>query len=364
MESVILLVSEMSEKRFYKGLYVLIACFVLVIVSAPLGMYIATSDWGLSVFVLLIGVLLSLLAYLLYRFLDAYITGIVAELSRLVDVLEQLSEEEIFPDNQDTIVSKLQSKVIRLVNILRRNNELAKQEQQNIKSLVSDISHQLKTPISNLKMYSAFLKDDSLSERKRREYVEIVCISVERLYFLTEDMIKLSRLESGLIHLAVEKQSLNETILKAVKNIYPKAHDKGVEIIYREKSQIAIRHDKNWTTEAIFNLLDNAVKYAEKGSHIILTVERLGLFVQIAVEDENGPIPEEEQAKIFSRFYRGKNSRNQEGIGVGLYLAREIVVRQKGYMSLKTTDKGNVFSIMLYCEAGDNNCFDYIACAE
>lgn len=347
------MVSKMSDKTFYKRLYVLIACFVLVIICASLGMYIATSDWGLSAFVFLVGLVLGVLSYLMYRLSDRYITGVVAELSRLVDILSQLSDEEIFPDNQDTIVSKLQSKVVRLVSILRKNNERAKQEKEDVKSLVSDISHQLKTPISNLKIYSEFLRNDSLSEMKRQEYVEIVCTSVERLYFLTEDMIKLSRLESGLIRLAIEKQSLNETVLKAVKNVYPKAHNKEVELIYREKSQLAICHDKNWTSEAVFNLLDNAVKYAEKGGHIILTVERLGMFVQIAVEDENGPIPQEEQTKIFSRFYRGQNSRSQEGIGVGLYLAREIVVRQKGYMRLKTTNKGNVFSIMLFCEAGE-----------
>lgn len=347
------MVSKMSDKTFYKRLYVLIVCFVLVIICASFGMYIATSDWGLSAFVFLVGLVLGVLSYLMYRLSDRYITGVVAELSRLVDILSQLSDEEIFPDNQDTIVSKLQSKVVRLVSILRKNNERAKQEKEDVKSLVSDISHQLKTPISNLKIYSEFLRNDSLSEMKRQEYVEIVCTSVERLYFLTEDMIKLSRLESGLIRLAIEKQSLNETVLKAVKNVYPKAHNKEVELIYREKSQLAICHDKNWTSEAVFNLLDNAVKYAEKGGHIILTVERLGMFVQIAVEDENGPIPQEEQTKIFSRFYRGQNSRSQEGIGVGLYLAREIVVRQKGYMRLKTTNKGNVFSIMLFCEAGE-----------
>ena len=341
----------MNERAFYRKLYVLIAGIVFVTLAAPVVMYIDTSDWQLSAFVFLVALIFCCFSYLLWRLSDAYITGIVAELSKLVDVLTQLSEKEIFRDNEDTIVSKLQSKVIRLVRILKRNNELAKQEQENIKSLVSDISHQLKTPISNLKMYSEFLKDDSLSEEKRKEYVEVVCMSVERLYFLTEDMIKLSRLESGLIHLAVQKQSLNETILKAVKNVYPKARIKEVELIYREKAHIAIHHDRNWTAEAVFNLLDNAVKYAEKGSHIVLTVERFGMFVQVAVEDENGPIPEGEQAKIFSRFYRGKNSREQEGIGVGLYLAREIVVRQKGYMNLKTTEKGNVFSIMLYCEA-------------
>lgn len=351
LELAIHLVSEMKEHVFYKSLYALIACIVIVTIAAPCALYILTASWWVSGFVFLICLLFCFAFYLLHRLEDAYITGIVAELSELVDVLMQLSERQIFPDNKDTIVSKLQSKVIKLVHIFKTRQEKERQEQENIKSLVSDISHQLKTPISNLKMYGEFLRDASLAEEKRREYVEIICMAIERLYFLTEDMIKLSRLESGLIHLAVQKQSLNETVLQAVKNVYPKAEMKGVEMVFQEKTRINVCHDRNWTAEAVFNLLDNAVKYAEKGSRITLMIRRFGMFVQIAVEDENGPIPEEEQAKIFSRFYRGKNSRNQEGIGVGLYLAREIVVKQRGYMNLKTTERGNVFSIMLYCEA-------------
>ena len=81
---------------------------------------------------------------------------------------------------------------------------------------------------------------------------------------------------------------------------------------------------------------------------MILRVRKLGMFAEVSVEDENGPIKEEERTKVFSRFYRGENSRNQEGIGIGLYLAREIVMKQKGYMKLTMTEKGNQFSIVLY----------------
>lgn len=291
---------------------------------------------------------LCFLAFLLHRLDDAYITGIIADLSCLVDILTELEEREVFPEEEDTVLSKLQVKVIKLVRILKSKNETAKQEHENIKGLVSDISHQLKTPISNLKMYSEFLENSSLSEEKRLEYISIIRMSVERLNFLSENMIKISRLESGLIHLKMHRQSLNETVLKAVKDIYPKAKEKHVEIKYKEEKQIVLSHDRNWTAEAVCNLLDNAVKYAGEGSLVVLGIRQLGMFAEVSVEDENGAIPEEERARIFTRFYRGGNSRNQEGIGVGLYLAREIAVKQGGYMNLKTTEKGNIFLIMLY----------------
>ncbi|MDO4167586.1 MAG: HAMP domain-containing sensor histidine kinase [Eubacteriales bacterium] len=338
----------MSRKIYERNLGILICLFVVVSVGMTFTVYQQTGNSGVSAVVLAGCILLCLLAFLQHRLEDRYITDIVIELSRLTDVLVELEEKEIFPENEDTVLSKLQSKVIKLVRILKHQNEMAAWEHENIKELVSDIAHQLKTPISNLKMYSQFLQEESLSEKQRKEYTEVICMSVERLNFLSENMIKISRLEGGLIQLNMQRQSLNETILKAVKDIYPKAKEKGTEICYSEEKEIMMHHDRNWTAEALFNLLDNAVKYARPGSRIDLRVRRLSMFVEISVEDENGAIPQEEQSKIFARFYRGRNSRKQEGVGVGLYLCREIVTRQGGYMNLKTTEKGNVFSMVLY----------------
>lgn len=337
----------MEKKHFENRVRFLAALSVLTAVVVPLSVFYITSNIRACLLCLAGCLILCLSAYFLYRMEDAYITGIVAELSRLVDVLMELEEKEVFPNNEDTVLSKLQSKVIKLTRILKYKNETAKEEQENIKALISDISHQLKTPISNLKMYSGFLEEEGLSEEKRREYTKIICLSVGRLNFLTENMIKISRLESGLIQLNMQRQSLNETVLKAVKDIYPKARQKNTEIIYQENGQIIVKHDRNWTAEAVCNLLDNAVKYAAEGSKVILSVKDSGLFAEVMVEDENNPIPEEEQTKIFTRFYRGKDSRAEEGIGVGLYLSREIVLKQGGYMKLKTSEKGNVFSVVL-----------------
>lgn len=288
-----------------------------------------------------------LLMVVLYRADDRYITQIVLELSRLVDVLSELEEKEIFPENEDSAVSKLQAKVIKLVRVLKKKNQQTAAEKENMKSLVSDFSHQLKTPISNLVMYSDFLKDDGLTEEKQREYRSVFCQSVDRLRFLSENMIKLSRLESGLIQLNQKKQSINETALRAVRDIYPKAKAKQVEIVYAEEERVFADCDGNWTAEAVFNLLDNAVKYSAAGSKVFLSVKSYEMFAVVKVRDENPPLPEAERAQIFTRFYRGSNSKGKEGIGIGLYLAREIAVRQGGYMKLKCTKDGNAFSIVL-----------------
>ncbi|MDD5949615.1 MAG: HAMP domain-containing sensor histidine kinase [Lachnospiraceae bacterium] len=338
----------MKQSHFQKKVYGIFMVSFLVTITVPVILY------GVTKSLLVSGIasagLLSCfgLTLLLHYMEDVHTRELVLELSRLMDTLLELEEKEVFPDSEDTIVSKLQSRVLKLIRILRQKNRQSWQEQENMKSLISDISHQLKTPLSNLKMYSEFLEQENLSEIQRKQYTDIVCASVERLEFLAENMIKISRLESGLIHLAMEEQSLNETVLKAVKDVYPKAKQKNVELVYKEDSHIFICHDRNWTAEAVFNLLENAVKYSCQGGQVILRVRKLGMFAEVSVEDENGPIKEEERTKVFSRFYRGENSRNQEGIGIGLYLAREIVMKQKGYMKLTMTEKGNQFSIVLY----------------
>ena len=339
----------MNRKEYNQKMSWLVVCYVLLTTAAVAVVFRLTGQWRISILVLGSHLLLCFLGYLVHYLDDRYITEVIGDLSVLMDVLVELEEKEIFPECEDTILSKLQNKVIKLVRILKYKNQLAEQEHENIKQLVSDLSHQLKTPISNLKMYSRFLKEESLTEEKRREYVEIICVSVDRLYFLTENMIKISRLESGLIHLKPKKQSVEETVMKALKDIYPKAKEKQIEIQYREGEELMIHHDRNWTAEAVYNLLDNAVKYGSKGKQITVSVRKLGMFAEISVEDENGVIPEAERSKIFMRFYRGNNSRNQEGVGIGLYLTRQIAVKQGGYVNLKATGKGNAFSIFLYC---------------
>ena len=289
--------------------------------------------------------------YWLYCMDREYITEIVQELSDLLDTLMELKERDVFPEAEDTILSKLQGNVIKLIRRMRHQNEMTKQEQERMKGIISDLSHQLKTPLANLKIYSQFLQKENLSENQYREYMDIICMSVERLHFLSENMIKISRLETGLIHLKCQKYKVSQTVLKAVKDIYPKASHMGCEIVYREdrERELVAQFDADWTAEAVFNLLDNAVKYSENAEKktVVLSVRKLGLFAEISVEDQNGPIPDGEKNHIFQRFYRGDNSEGKEGIGLGLYLTREIALRQGGYVSVKATEQGNIFSIFL-----------------
>lgn len=345
------MVTDMERKKYIKIIYAIITLYAVILICFTAASFFITKNI-MACLICAAGIIMSCIpSYALYKADDKYISGIILRLSELMDVLVQIDGKDIFPDSEDTVLSKLQYKVIKLSRILKNNSIREKQEHENIKKLVSDIAHQLKTPIASLKIYSRLLSDESLSAEKQREYIDILCTCIERLDFLSENIIKTSRLESGLINLDMQKQSLNETVLKAVKDIYVKAKQSGIEIKYDEKDKINIKHDRNWTAEAIFNLLDNAIKYGNKGNTIYLSIRNFGMFAEIAVEDENGGISYNDRNNIFMRFYRGKNSSRHEGLGIGLYLAREITNRQGGYINFSIKENKNRFSIFMFRKA-------------
>lgn len=262
---------------------------------------------------------------------QAYWSNIAAQLSDLCDCLLSLEHREIFSRNEDTIFSKLQDKVLKLVTILQQKNEDSLQAQENMKGLISDLSHQLKTPIASLKLYTALLEEPTLTEQQQKQYTEVLRTAIDRLIFLSESMIQLSRLESGLIQLQLEEKSLNQTVLMAIKNVFAKAKQHHITLTYDSEKELSLIHDQRWT-----------------GSTVAIRVRELGLFVAVDVTDQAEPIPEEERSRIFQRFYRGQNSKATEGIGIGLYLARKIATEQNGHLNLRCRSNGNTFSILLF----------------
>lgn len=330
--------------RKIKLIYIL--AFFVILLSGIVLFLVSRKLIYVLILVLSEVVFLFLLA-LMRRTDDEYISNIILDVSKLLDSLLLLERKEVFPRDEDSLVSKLQDRIIKIEHTLQKQNEIERMEHENIKTLVSDLSHQIKTPLATLKMYVNFLEQEDLEESQRKEYIEIINTSLKRLLFLSEGMIKISKLESGLISIQNEQTSINKTILTALKDIYPKAKEAGIEIEYLENYLGECMHDPKWMAEAIFNLLDNAVKYGKNGNKIIVSVRKLGVSVEIAVEDENPQIERKEYNALFQRFYRGTNSKMIEGSGIGLYLAREIVSRQGGSLSVTKGAIGNKFYIII-----------------
>ena len=301
-----------------------------------------TMLWGFSG-VLILFALLLLLDFLHNRYND----DLLEQITLLIEALVEQQERQIFSEAEDTLTARLQHQLLKLRNILTAQNQMLAQEKEQIKTLISDISHQIKTPIAAANTFAELLSDGELSAEERTEYITTLQMSLGKLTFLTNSLIKLSRLESGIISLKPEKNSLNEIVLQAVKTVYAKAKEKGILITFECDQAFEAVLDFNWTAEAISNVIDNAVKYTPQGGFVRLQITEYPSFLRLDISDSGVGIPEEEQAKIFGRFYRGKQSVGTDGVGIGLYLTREIINKQNGYMKVSSDENGSTFSMFL-----------------
>ena len=297
----------------------------------------------------IVGLLVLLLVGYLFLqewLFNKYLGALMLDLSDMIEALANLEDNPIFSTLEDTVFSKLQNQTIKLSKRLMAQNQQISKEKNEIKTLISDTAHQLKTPLSNIKMYNELLQDESLSLEEKLAFQEIVLSSVDKLSFLIESLIKMSRLESGIIQLKPQKNKLNETVQLSIQSVKSKLNQQDVRIHFEARETVILEYDKLWTEEAFTNILENGIKYSEPGSHIDIRFIPFEMFFCVTITDEGRGITEEEMPKIFSRFYRGQQSQDVEGVGIGLFLAREIMKKQGGYIKAHSVvGKGTTFSL-------------------
>ena len=269
----------------------------------------------------------------LCRTMDDMLNGLAAP-------LQSYEEENLF--------YKINHRLTRLYEVLRENQESIAKERASLQELISDISHQVKTPIANLQMVNATLLEQPVPEEKRQEFLIASSGQLEKLDFLMQAMIKTSRLETGVISLDKKMQPLYDTLAAALGGILLNAERKNIHVSVACPADIVLAHDRKWTSEALFNILDNAVKYTPEGGDIQVSVQSWEFYVKVDIIDSGKGIAENRQGRIFKRFYREEEVHDIEGIGIGLYLAREIVTMQGGYIKVvSTVGCGSTFSVFL-----------------
>jgi len=274
----------------------------------------------------------------------------------LLNRLHKMLEEAIsgtFVDKylDESKVSALESSMWRyLCDQKLAYDTLLKQKEQ-IQTSISDISHQSVAPISNIMLYSELLEDTLISTGTTQDALEeldAIKEQVKKLDFLIQSVVKLSRMEMGLIQVYPQNQCIGEILLLLKQQFLPKAVQKDIVLEIQESDQYAV-FDKKWTLEAISNVVDNAIKYTPNGGKISVCINAYMIFLRIDVIDNGIGISETEQANIFTRFYRSTLVSEKPGVGLGLYLTREILKAQNGYMKVSSiVGKGSTFSIFLW----------------
>lgn len=272
-------------------------------------------------------------------------------IDRLDEMLEEAScgifEER---DYNESKLSRLEVKWKRFLETSMLSKKKLEAEQNKIKSLISDISHQTKTPLSNILLYTQIL-EEKITDEELKGIVNRIQGQSEKLKFLIQSLVKTSRLENEVLVLTPKKQEIYPVLYKAVNGAENKALEKSIrlELAPDNKAEPATAvFDRKWTEEAVDNLIDNAVKYSRPGSKVRVSYIDYEMFAALKVTDEGIGISEDEQAQIFSRFYRGKEVSEEKGVGIGLFLVREIAEHQGGYVKVDSVyGKGSTFSIYL-----------------
>ncbi len=268
----------------------------------------------------------------------------LAKISGMLDAaIDDSFVEGVF---DESALSAVEAKLARYLSICAVSSKNLLTEKDKIKGLISDISHQTKTPIANILLYSQLLSEHELPV-DCMVCVKALSAQAEKLNFLISALVKTSRLETGIITVSPQQEAVQRLLDDARKQIMPKAEAKGISVAV-EDTELSACFDLKWTTEAVYNIIDNAVKYTESGGSITIKAIPYELFCRIDITDNGIGIAEHEQSKIFTRFYRSADVSNQEGVGIGLFLAREILAAEGGYIKVSSVlGRGSTFSVFL-----------------
>lgn len=272
------------------------------------------------------------------------------KMNRQIKKLDEMLDKAIdgsFTESRfdESQLSYIENKMWKYLSLSEISARKTADEKSKIKTLIADISHQTKTPVSNIMLYSELLAECDLSDVEK-DYANRIYSQSEKLSFLITSLVKLSRLETGIIALSPKETAVAPMLRNIIVQAQAKAAEKGLELTLECYDEKAV-FDEKWTNEAIWNIVDNALKYTDKGS-VKISVKEYEMFLCIEISDTGRGIPEEEMTQIFSRFYRSENTISEEGVGIGLYIARQIISAEKGYIKVTSEiGKGSTFSVFL-----------------
>lgn len=257
-------------------------------------------------------------------------------------------EKTLSTPNKETLTSKLATELEKVEDVFQSRLEESEMEKGELQKTISEISHQLKTPLANIRMYHDMIADPETERDEAEKFMEVIRQQLKKLEFLIDTLVKSSRLERDMITLKVADNRIFRTLEIAVNGIIRKAERKKQDITIDCSSTLKVAHDQRWTAEAIENILDNAVKYTPDHGRISIDVIPGEMYVEIKIKDNGKGIEADHYNDIFKRFYRENSAADEEGLGLGLHIARNIITLQNGYILVRSrVGQGSGFSVFL-----------------
>ena len=257
----------------------------------------------------------------------------------------------------ELLLARIENQLVRIQEMLDGRRKEAEESRDEIQKLISEIAHQMRTPLANIESYTCLLRDAAENTEagdepgkiglERQQYLAALEESERKLHFLVDSFVKMARLEQHIIQIRKDEMDLLKTVQNAFGQIQNRAEEKGIRFQIRMPERAVCAHDPNWLGEALFNILDNAVKYSAPGGSIEVTLQQNEMFTKFQVRDHGLGIEAGEENQIFRRFYRGRRVTVQEGFGLGLYLAREIIRRHGGFVTAKRMEPGLLIEVNL-----------------
>ena len=273
---------NLSVKQLFSWIMVGQAVSIIVI---TLTIFIFTKQTS----VLLAGILLLLCTFIWFvvcaQILAKRLVSFTSDLCRTIDSMISGNEEPMLLEEQETQFARISHRLSRLYQIMQENRRRVDEERRELQTLVSDISHQVKTPVSNLKMATDTLLEKPMAEAERTDFIRGIRSQTDKLDFLFQALVKTSRLETGVIQLNKKPGRLFDTVAQAMSGIVYAAEKKEIAVSVDCPEDLTVSHDSKWTSEALFNLLDNAVKYTPAGGKIAVLVVLWEMYVEIKVTD-------------------------------------------------------------------------------
>ncbi len=274
------------------------------------------------------------------------------QISSLSEYLRRISSGEYsldIRDNHEGELSILKSEIYKVTLMLSEYNEQLKREKVILSDHMANISHQLKTPLTSMMVMADLLADENLSEQKRKEFISHIQAQLERIEWLVSSLLKMSKLDAGVVEMNKKDVSVKTLIDKAVDPLLISMELKDIQYIDNYSSHLLnLCCDLNWTAEALTNILKNCVEHTPESGKITVLAQDNPLYTEIKIADNGVGIRKEDLPYVFTRFYKGKNS-SPDSVGIGLAMSKSIVNNQGGDITVRSEPgKGTQFTIRLY----------------